>query len=1174
MKFNSTTIGMIHDYALRRFRSGWLGGFAAFLFVIACSVAQAQTCPPDPGGGYRITGLDYTGGNTTNLYPQSVPSGQSGVGQATIGRLQAATAVASVYASNVVTIRPVLTNGKTGSVALYYKTLNFRDAPNAVLRIYQGTTATGTPAVTINASNASSFPGTSFTYAGPVTVQFVSPTPGTTGNFDIVMRYSTGDQVFDSSFGRKVAAWTDFIQANSYTFVDDHRGTPLGSTYSDNWNPISIAYFDANKKFVSADMSYCVDSHYDNVGSGFGDYPGRTNFTSYINYDIDRSGTIDGTDQLKMARLGWYLANVSVPLTELRGVQDVVWSIVNYGYGGGSETAVPSLPSPAEPTFSITAPASVVSGKPAAFTVNFANSGSGANRLKLIVPAGVTIGTVTGATYSGGFLNFASASGTATIQATSASVQTAQLQVQYAETDYWNVNVKVYHPCDNGAAKPRQDFVGASQGAVLYPHREASVTWTAPSPLTCANGYYFLDNGTSLYRITSGDTRSFITTVSGDLNAMGYSPIDNFLWGYNRATNQVFKLGSDGAEYYTIPNLPAPVSSTSTTVGTVDLNGYLYLYQPNTTQYFTIDVNPARGTYLQLVDPTASYTAKSGAPWGTATTARNISDWAFNPNNGLIQAVVNGAGPDAYYVMQLNPVTGVSTLSGTAVSGGSITAAPTSEVIDSQYFNSNGNLMVYLSAFWYEINLSTNIATRVSTTKAPISFGNDAASCVQAIPLTSFVCSPVYYQVETDKLYSYDDTGARSLVANLSGNLNAIGYSTVDNLLWGFDNASAQVFQLGANGVMQRFTIPNMPAATQPDGYSVGTVSTTGYLYLYEKGAASYITIDISPSRAATYLKIVDPTASFAAKSAAPWGTALSGGAVGISDWAYNAADSRIYALTDGSSATPYQVFQLNPLTGATTLLPGQVNGGGIQTSGQNFGSAFIDANGSFKVFGNTTGYLYQVNIATKTATQVTTVANPSASSDGAFCPQASSALPVTLVNFTATAEQASVNLNWTTASEINNSGFEIQRSANTNQWKSLGFVKSNVASGNTQLRQTYRFTDSAPLDGTNYYRLRQVDLDGNSSHSPVRSVSIENALTRITVYPNPVRDQLTVKGLSGLETIEVQDLSGRSVAQSRNEAGQSEKTFPVKSLLNGMYIITIHTLDGKSVSHKMVKTN
>ncbi|MBO9639969.1 MAG: hypothetical protein J7576_17500, partial [Siphonobacter aquaeclarae] len=380
-----------------------------------------------------------------------MPSGQSGTGQATIGRLQAATAVSSVYAPNVVTIRPVLTNGKTGSVALYYKTLNFRDAPNAVLRIYQGTTATGTPAVTINASNASSFPGTSFTYAGPVTVQFVSPTPGTTGNFDIVMRYSTGDQVFDSSFGRKVAAWTDFVQANSYTFVDDHRGTPLGTTYSDNWNPISIAYFDANKKFVSADMSYCVDADYHNVGSGFGDYPGKTNFTTYVNFDIDRSGTADGTDQLKMARLGWYLANVSVPLTELRGVQEVVWSIVGNGTGGGSETAVPSLPSPAEPTFSITAPASVVSGKPAAFTVNFSNSGSGANRLKLIVPAGVTIGTVTGATYSGGFLNFASATGTATIQATSTSVRTAQLQVQYAETGYWNVNVKVYHPCDNGA---------------------------------------------------------------------------------------------------------------------------------------------------------------------------------------------------------------------------------------------------------------------------------------------------------------------------------------------------------------------------------------------------------------------------------------------------------------------------------------------------------------------------------------------------------------------------------------------------------------------------------------------------------------------------------------------------------------------------------------------------
>lgn len=1123
-------------------------------------VVSAQTVCPDPGGGSIIMGLDQSSPTTTNLYPQGVPAGQpSGYDRATIGRLTITDTVINVIPSNVAIIRPILTNGTTGSVALYFKDMNFGDAPNAELRIFQGTSTAGTPVITINAANSASFPGTSLSYVGPVTIEFRSPTAGTSGDFNIYVRYSTGDQVFDSSFGRKVAAWTDFVQPDSYTFVDDHRGTVPNPPQSDNWNPICIAHFDANRQFVSADRSYCVDSPRRNVGTGWGDYPGRTNFTSYVNFDIDRSGTIDGTDQLKMARLAWLMANTTVPVGNLRLVQEQVWTIVGSGYGGGSETAVPSLPTPVEPTFSISAGSSAVSGKPSTFTVNFTNTGSGANRLKLIAPAGVTISSVTGTgvSYSGNFINFSSTTGTATIQAISSTAQTAQLQVVYDESGYWNVsNLKVYQPCDNGQPV-RQDFVGMSQGVTTHPHREASATWTAATALACTDGYYYVENingTTSLYRYNLGGTtlRTLITSVTGDYNAMGYSVIDNFLWGYDRTTNQVFKLGSDGSELFTIPNMPTPATSTSRSVGTVDLNGYLYLYESNATEYITIDINPGRSTYLQIVDPTNSYIAKTGAPWGTTTTARNISDWAYNPTTGMIHAIINGAGSNALLLSQLNPVTGISTLSTTPISGTNFTTG-TNTVFDSQFFDASGNLIVF-SSFWFSINLASNTATQLWDKASPLTT-NDGAACLSINSPTAFDCSDLYYQVEGDKLYSLDESGERTTIATLSGNLNAIGYSTVDNALWGFDNTTAQVFRLGANGVIQRFAISNMPAATQPDGFSLGTVGTNGYLFLYEKNGLNYITIDIDPARPETYLKIVDPTASFALKTAAPWGTTLGGGARGISDWAYNPVDNLIYALIDGSAANPYQILQVNPTTGATTLLASQVTGGGLQTSSQNFGSSFIDAEGNFMVFGNTTGHLYLVNITSKTAQQISTVATPSSSNDGAFCPlTVYTPLPVVLISFEAAIEKATVRLHWSTTLESNSSGFEIQRSADAKNWNKLDFVPSQTTDGTSKTQQNYNFDDVAPLNGQNYYRLKLMDIDGKYTYSRMRTATF-GSKNSVTVYPNPVTDgQLTIdSGAEIITSLEVYNLTGMKVME---KSKVTSKVLNVGGLTPGLYLL------------------
>src|SRR5690606_27413131 len=115
--------------------------------------------------------------------------------------------------------------------------------------------------------------------------------------------------------------------------------------------------------------------------------------------------------------------------------------------------------------------------------------------------------------------------------------------------------------------------------------------------------------------------RTLLYTLTGDLNAIGYSTTDNLLWGYNRTTDQIFKLGSDGViERYTIPNLTYSFAH-KFNIGTVDEDGYFYLYEKNSTTFYTIDIDESRPTYLQLVDPTNAYVEKVSAPWGTATSS-------------------------------------------------------------------------------------------------------------------------------------------------------------------------------------------------------------------------------------------------------------------------------------------------------------------------------------------------------------------------------------------------------------------------------------------------------------------------------------------------------------------------------------------------------------------------
>jgi hypothetical protein len=176
--------------------------------------------------------------------------------------------------------------------------------------------------------------------------------------------------------------------------------------------------------------------------------------------------------------------------------------------------------------------------------------------------------------------------------------------------------------------------------------------------------------------------------------------------------------------------------------------------------------------------------------------------------------------------------------------------------------------------------------------------------------------------------------------------------------------------------------------------------------------------------------------------------------------------------------------------------------------------------------------------------------------------------LPVELVSFTAQLRNAKVNLNWITASEKNNRGFEVQRSQNGQQFTTLLFKEGR---GTTTARSTYDAVDERPFAGLSYYRLKQIDTDGKFSYSPV--VIVKNAsLTEASFYPNPTSGTLTISlpqaQVGVAQKVTITDLTGRVVrAQTLPTTGEVD----LSQLQAGTYLVTVGTGE-QQVTRKVVK--
>lgn len=189
-------------------------------------------------------------------------------------------------------------------------------------------------------------------------------------------------------------------------------------------------------------------------------------------------------------------------------------------------------------------------------------------------------------------------------------------------------------------------------------------------------------------------------------------------------------------------------------------------------------------------------------------------------------------------------------------------------------------------------------------------------------------------------------------------------------------------------------------------------------------------------------------------------------------------------------------------------------------------------------------------------------IINGAWSGGGTIC---SGALPVTLSSFTSTVEKNNVSLYWTTETEINNSGFRIERmNIKDNPWKEIWFVAGH---GTTNEPRNYSFEDKKLQTAVYRYRIKQLDYNGNFEYFNLETdvnISAPNVFSISQNYPNPSNPKSKIDyeiPFTGKVTIKVYDLLGRELLMLVNEtkdAGYYVTEFDGSNMASGVYFYRI----------------
>lgn len=180
--------------------------------------------------------------------------------------------------------------------------------------------------------------------------------------------------------------------------------------------------------------------------------------------------------------------------------------------------------------------------------------------------------------------------------------------------------------------------------------------------------------------------------------------------------------------------------------------------------------------------------------------------------------------------------------------------------------------------------------------------------------------------------------------------------------------------------------------------------------------------------------------------------------------------------------------------------------------------------------------------------------------------------LPVTLVNFEVYKhDNTKALLKWETASENQNTGFQIEHSNDGIYWNYLDFVNSKAPNGFSSSKLYYDYIDQIPDRGINYYRLKQIDIDNKFSYSPIRMLKFDKYGYPIIISPNPAGEKVMITNLSSsVNKVTITDVTGRVVYT--DNVGLGNDYIDLNNFATGIYILSVMNEYGVITNFKLVK--
>ncbi|MGL4656012.1 MAG: SdrD B-like domain-containing protein [Sarcina sp.] len=197
--------------------------------------------------------------------------------------------------------------------------------------------------------------------------------------------------------------------------------------------------------------------------------------------------------------------------------------------------------------------------------------------------------------------------------------------------------------------------------------------------------------------LVTGSSTLIKSNLGAEINAIGFNPIDNLIYGMKMGTSNLYVIDSLGnsVDYGSIPNLP----NINFETGAIDEKGHLFIRNNSSDIYYVIDINPTSINFKKLLDPTLSFSLEQ-PPYGTQMTKQlTFGDWAFNSNDGYLYAITS----DTNKLARINPLNGFTSL---------ITI---SNVSSGGY----GSLYALLDNYIYAINDLTGNIYRINTLSNP-----------------------------------------------------------------------------------------------------------------------------------------------------------------------------------------------------------------------------------------------------------------------------------------------------------------------------------------------------------------------------------------------------------------------------------------------------------------------